>query len=267
MVKAVLKSDLRPLGVRTVAIVMAFHASDDELVAWPSHATVARECGGMHRDTVRHAIKQLLAAGVFEVVGDKSEGGAHGATTRYRFAEAWFSQYLDDKDLSRMTVVLLTQGRATPGGTKNKSRTPGVERPTDPGSSDPAPGVERPPKSHERKTESSLSWKDARAAQSGQPAAGRPSAPPPSSAGASAKTKSKQPPSRGRAAVPPDRAWMESAESIQAKAAEFGIGPFDEATEPPGPSASAWGSYQLRVMRAAGVLKAQGGAAEKRATP
>lgn len=237
MVRAVLDSDIKPLGTRMVATALAYHANEQSGEAWPSHGTLAAECG-LHRDSVRHALKQLVGDGVLQVV-IKSNGGGHRSTTRYRFDSEWAAS---------------TGGRQTPG-----SRQPGVEHTPDRGSTGPQPGVDGPPKRDERKPTVSLSSKPPAPSPAGQPAAGRPSRMPGLRASAVAappqQPNSQQPLARGKGTVGRDLpAWLSSREGIEAKGVEVGVGPFNESTEPPG-KATPYARYVLRVMVAAGHVK------------
>ena len=199
MVRAVLDSGIKPLGTRMVAVALAYHCNEQSGEAWPSHGTLAAECG-VHRDSVRHALKQLVRDGVLQVAA-KGSGGGHRATTRWAFRPDWLA---------------LTGGRGTPGSSE-----PGVEKYADRGSRDPLPGVDGPPKRDERKPSAFLSSKDARTAETGQAPAGRPSlAAVATSALPDRKPSSQyqQPLTRGQGTRPDIRPmWVKSNEGIEAK--------------------------------------------------
>lgn len=136
LVQAVMASGIKPLGVRFVALVLAWHASDDGQ-AWPSNNTLASECG-ITRDRVRHCLKALRAAGVVEVAL-KGAGGARTGTTRYRFADEWVKQWT--------TGVRTNQG----------SSKPGIQEAAEGGSYEPRGGFVRTPNNNERKNPSGSS--------------------------------------------------------------------------------------------------------------
>ena len=228
MVRAVLDSSIKPLGTRMVAMALAYHMNEQSGEAWPSHGTLAAECG-IHRDSVRHALKQLVRDGVLQVAA-KGSGGGHRATTRWAFHPDWLA---------------LTGGRGTPG-----SREPGVEKYADRGSRGPLPGVEGPPKRDERKPTVSLSSKDAREAEPGQAPAGRPSLTAVATTAASqqATKPNSQTPLTRENGQSQNTAWRSTTQGIIDRGVALGL-PFTVQEAEHGPP-DKWRAYQVSVFRA-----------------
>lgn len=263
MVQAVMRSKIAPPGVRLVAFLVAWHYNDDDGCAWPGMGTLADEAQ-VTRDRIKQVLRELKAQGVLEVAAK----GRGRAASRLRFCPDWVGKHATREAGYRGSELPQEGGAKTE--TEGKQATgeadfPGSGLPVSGEAQAPSVGKHRPTRKDERKTESSLSSKGARPSRSGQPARGRPSAPAAAPSADTAKPNSQQPLTRDRAQVPADRAWLGSIDSIEAKAAQFGIEPFDEAKEPPGPGSTPWARYTLRVMRAAGLLKAGAGTTAKRA--
>lgn len=141
----VTRSDLQPLGVRTVALLLAWHVNEKTGVAWPSNGSLAQECG-LTRDRVRHCLKDLREQGVIEVAS-LGTGGNQFSTTRYRFVDTWLARF--------------------PAPSDRGSTRPGSDKTTEGGSYEPEPGSARTPKKDERKAKPSLSSKSRRSAAAG----------------------------------------------------------------------------------------------------
>ena len=80
MVQLVLASDLKPSGLRLVALCMAWHASDDTGECWPSLGTLAREAG-VTRARVKQCVKEMLSSSVLQVAarGDEKQLAAQSS--------------------------------------------------------------------------------------------------------------------------------------------------------------------------------------------
>jgi hypothetical protein len=165
-VEAVLASDLQPTGLRMVALVMAWHASNDAWQCWASLGTIAAEAG-CSRAWIKRSVRALTAAGVIECVRT-SKGGNNLDTAVYAFLPAWV-----DAQPTRVP--------RNPGTTG-----PGYYGSHDPGTTGPRPGYYGTPKNNERSspTENSLSLKTrGTASPSGSRARGaRPAGKPPAKA-------------------------------------------------------------------------------------
>ena len=137
--QAVLASDLKPAGVRIVAMVLAWHANEDSGHAWPSLATIAAE-SGVSRDRVKQVVRLLVDQAVLEIVA-KGTGGGRNQTTRYAFCTAWVGKWA-------------TRVAGSPGKSER----------SDPGSPLPLPGEPASPKRNERSSvstrQNSLSLKE-----------------------------------------------------------------------------------------------------------
>lgn len=204
-------SDIKPLGVRAVAIACAWHANDREGgLFWPSLATLAQEVG-VSRDRVKQAIRLLIADGVLQKV-EKTEGGRRELTSRYAFRPEWVGNQA-------------TRVRALPGD----------EVPPNPVTSAPPPGNERPPKRDERKALPSLSSKAAPvSAKPATAAAARtpPVARPSRAVGTPTPQKTKQPPTgeqAGSGRAPSVYPWLDDADSLSRRGIELGLQPLPAA--------------------------------------
>jgi hypothetical protein len=253
MVQAVMRSTIKPPGVRLVAFLVAWHYNDEDGCAWPGMGTLADEAQ-VTRDRVKQVLRELKTQGVLEVAAK----GRGRAATRLRFTAEWVGKYATGVAGFRSTALPPNDETEPASEGKPTTGVAGFRGSTDPLSREaqtPSVGKHRPTRKDERKTESSLSSKDARTTSSGQPAKGRQSAQAAAVAAPAAKPNSQQPLTRERFVLPAVRAWMQSPESIEAKGVELGLGSFNEAAEPPGQGVP-WARYVIRVMRAAGVVLA-----------
>ena len=75
MLQAVLASELQPLGLRMVALVMAWHARETRGHIWASLGTIANEAG-VSRDRVKQVVRLLVDQAAVEVVAAQLTGVA-----------------------------------------------------------------------------------------------------------------------------------------------------------------------------------------------
>jgi len=232
--QAVLAADIRPCAAKCVAMVMGWHCNAETGHAWPSMATLARECGMSERHAKR-AVGTLKRLGVLVVV-KASAGGAHRATTTYAF------------DLLRLQAVHAAMHHGAnsdessvteTGGNGGRGRTGDAGAPRAPvspqgGRGRPLPRAPASPKRDERKKAlpSSLSSKAHTHASAGDAAGGRVSSPSLRvvgrvASGPSATANSQQPLTRGSSQQPvaaDDRAWRQTIDGCIAKGIKLGLG-------------------------------------------
>ena len=154
--QAVLQARIEPCAVKCAALVMAWHCNAETGHAWPSVATIARECSVSERHAKR-AMAALKSAGLLRIV-KPSKGGARGLTTVYAFdlqrlAELFPPGRADDTGAPRAPVSL--------GAESNPASPPA---PVSPIGCRPRPAASAPvtPKRDERKATPSLSLKNTR---------------------------------------------------------------------------------------------------------
>jgi hypothetical protein len=228
VVQAVLASDLRPLGLRMVAVVLAWHANDSTGHIWCSLGTIADEAG-ITRDRVKQVLRLLVAADVVEKV-TKSAGGGRRSTTTYMFCPAWVGKQG-------------TRDSSLPGkqGTRERAL-PGKQSAPEGGTSDHRGGNEGSPNIDERKASPSLSSKSA------HPFNGGPVGPAVEAAPRKPNSQPQQPLTRVNSRPVTVEPWRRTDAGIQDKAESLGLGRWD--------GHERWGAYAGRVFKAAATHSA-----------